>query len=167
MPCIWACTLGVNEETSPASSRVNLTKLVAGGEGSGGEGGGGGGGGEGEGGGDVGGGGGEGEGGGDVGGGRGEGEGGGDAGAGGGNGAPGKCGEGGGGRGFCGQSAAARHMSPVHAAQQQNFKSGKSSGPFTQAVLSQLVLPLQTLPPTGLHGCTGGAAGGGGGTKAV
>ena len=39
-PCIWACTLGVNEETSPASSRVNLTRLIAGGEG-GGEGGGG------------------------------------------------------------------------------------------------------------------------------
>ena len=49
-PCIWACTLGLNEETSPASSRVNLTKLIAGDEGSG-KGGGCGGGGEGEGGG--------------------------------------------------------------------------------------------------------------------
>jgi hypothetical protein len=61
-------TLGVNEETSPASSRVNLTTLTAGGEGGGGEGEGGGGeggGGEGEGGGGEGGGGGVGEGGGD------------------------------------------------------------------------------------------------------
>jgi uncharacterized membrane protein YgcG len=49
-------TLGVNEETSPASSRVNLTTLTAGGEGGGGEG---------EGGGGEGGGGGVGEGGGD------------------------------------------------------------------------------------------------------
>ena len=38
--CIWACTLRVNEETSPSSSRVNPTRLIAGGEG-GGEGGGG------------------------------------------------------------------------------------------------------------------------------
>jgi len=37
---IWDCTLGVNEETSPASSRVNPTTLIAGGEGEG-EGGGG------------------------------------------------------------------------------------------------------------------------------
>ena len=37
---ISACTLGVNEETSPASSRAKLTTLIAGGEG-GGEGGGG------------------------------------------------------------------------------------------------------------------------------
>ena len=43
--CIWVCTLGVNEETSPPSSRVNLTRLMAGGEG-GGDGGGEGGGGE-------------------------------------------------------------------------------------------------------------------------
>ena len=65
--CIWACTLRVNEETSPSSSRMNPTTLIAGGdggsEGGEGEGGGGcegeGGGGEGEGGG------GEGEGGGD------------------------------------------------------------------------------------------------------
>ena len=49
-------TLGSNEETSPASSRVNLTTLIAGGEGGGGEG---------EGGGGEGGGGGVGEGGGD------------------------------------------------------------------------------------------------------
>jgi hypothetical protein len=48
--CIWVCTLGVNEETSPSSSRVNPTILIAGGEG-GGEGGGKGCGGEGEGGG--------------------------------------------------------------------------------------------------------------------
>ena len=34
--CIWACTLGVNEETSPASSRVNPTRLIAGGDGGGG-----------------------------------------------------------------------------------------------------------------------------------
>ena len=54
-------TLGSNEETSPASSRVNLTRLIAGREGGGGEGGGG----EGEGGGGEGGGGGVGEGGGD------------------------------------------------------------------------------------------------------
>ena len=73
-PCIWACTLGVNEATSPASSRVNLTKLIASGEGSGGEGGGDGGGGEGEGGGGEGEGGGGGEGGGDGEGGGGEGE---------------------------------------------------------------------------------------------
>jgi hypothetical protein len=42
--CIWLCTLGVNEETSPPSSRVNPTILIAGGEGGsegGGEGGGG------------------------------------------------------------------------------------------------------------------------------
>ena len=32
---IWDCTLGVNEETSPASSRVNRTTLIAGGEGGG------------------------------------------------------------------------------------------------------------------------------------
>ena len=32
---IWDCTLGVNEETSPASRRVNLTRLIAGGEGDG------------------------------------------------------------------------------------------------------------------------------------
>ena len=38
---IWDCTLGVNEETSPASRRVNPTTLIAGGEGEG-EGGGGG-----------------------------------------------------------------------------------------------------------------------------
>ena len=37
--CIWVCTLGVNEETSPPSSRVNPTILIAGDEG-GGEGGG-------------------------------------------------------------------------------------------------------------------------------
>ena len=37
---IWDCTLGVNEETSPASRRVNPTTLIAGGEGEG-EGGGG------------------------------------------------------------------------------------------------------------------------------
>ena len=47
--CIWVCTLGVNEETSPSSSRVNPIILIAGGKG-GGEGGGEGGGGEGEGG---------------------------------------------------------------------------------------------------------------------
>jgi len=49
---IWDCTLGLNEETSPASLRVNPTTLIAGGDG-GGDGGGGegeGGGGEGEGG---------------------------------------------------------------------------------------------------------------------
>ena len=46
---IWDSTLGVNEETSPASSRVNRTTLIAGGEGGGGEGEGGGGEGEGEG----------------------------------------------------------------------------------------------------------------------
>ena len=78
--CIWACTLRVNEETSPSSSRMNPTTLIAGGdggseggegeggggEGGGGEGGGGeGGGGEGDGGGGDGGGGGESEGGGD------------------------------------------------------------------------------------------------------
>ena len=41
---IWDCTLGVNEETSPASSRVNPTTLiVSGGDGGGGEGEGGGG----------------------------------------------------------------------------------------------------------------------------
>ena len=56
---IWDCTLGVNEETSPASRRVNPTTLIAGGEGKG-EGGGG----EGEGGGGEGGSGGEGSGGG-------------------------------------------------------------------------------------------------------
>jgi hypothetical protein len=39
--CIWSCTLGVNEETSPSSSRAKLTTLIAGGEGGGGEGGGG------------------------------------------------------------------------------------------------------------------------------
>ena len=33
---IWNCTLGVNEETSPASRRVNPTTLIAGGEGCGG-----------------------------------------------------------------------------------------------------------------------------------
>ena len=38
--CIWACTLWMNEETSPSSSRVNPTTLIAGGDG-GGEGGGG------------------------------------------------------------------------------------------------------------------------------
>ena len=44
--CIWACTLGVNEETSPLSSRAKPTTLIAGGDGGGeGEGGGGGGGG--------------------------------------------------------------------------------------------------------------------------
>ncbi len=48
---IWDCTLGVNEETSPASRRVNPTTLIAGGEGEGGGGEGEGGGGEGEGGG--------------------------------------------------------------------------------------------------------------------
>ena len=32
---IWDCTLGVNEETSPASLRVNPTTLIAGGEGEG------------------------------------------------------------------------------------------------------------------------------------
>jgi hypothetical protein len=86
-PCIWACTLGVNEETSPASSRVNLTTLIAGGEGGGGEGGGGeGGGGEGGGGGGNGGGGGEGGGGGDGGFGIGGGEGSGGEGEGGGGG---------------------------------------------------------------------------------
>ena len=51
-PCTWVRTLGVNEETSPASSRLNPTRLITGGEGGGeGEGGGGegeGGGGEGE-----------------------------------------------------------------------------------------------------------------------
>ena len=41
--CIWACTLRVNEETSPSSSRAKLTTLIAGGEGGGGEGEGGGG----------------------------------------------------------------------------------------------------------------------------
>ena len=41
-PCISARTLGVNEETSPASSRLNPTRLIAGGDGGGeGEGGGG------------------------------------------------------------------------------------------------------------------------------
>jgi len=40
-PCIWVRTLGVNEETSPASSRVKPTTLIAGGDG-GGDGGGGG-----------------------------------------------------------------------------------------------------------------------------
>ena len=43
--CIWVCTLGVNEETSPSSSRVNPTTLIDGGDGGGegrGEGGGGG-----------------------------------------------------------------------------------------------------------------------------
>ena len=43
--CIWACTLRVNEETSPSSSRVNPTRLIDGGDGGGegrGEGGGGG-----------------------------------------------------------------------------------------------------------------------------
>ena len=56
--CIWACTLGMNEETSPPSSRRNPTILITGGEGGGegcgeggGDGGGEGGGGEGEGGG--------------------------------------------------------------------------------------------------------------------
>jgi hypothetical protein len=38
--CIWSCTLGVNEETSPPSSRAKATTLIAGGKG-GGEGGGG------------------------------------------------------------------------------------------------------------------------------
>ena len=33
--CIWACTLGVNEEMSPLSSRANPTLLIAGGEGGG------------------------------------------------------------------------------------------------------------------------------------
>jgi hypothetical protein len=56
--CIWACTLGVNEETSPSSSRAKPTTLIAGGDG----GGDGGGGGKGEGGGEGEGGGGEGEG---------------------------------------------------------------------------------------------------------
>jgi hypothetical protein len=65
---IWDCTLGVNEETSPASSRVNRTTLIAGGEGKG-EGGGG----EGEGGGSDGGSGGEGGAGGGGGGGNGDG----------------------------------------------------------------------------------------------
>jgi len=32
---IWDCTLGVNEEMSPASRRVNPTTLIAGGEGEG------------------------------------------------------------------------------------------------------------------------------------
>jgi hypothetical protein len=32
---IWDCTLGVKEETSPASSRANPTTLIAGGEGEG------------------------------------------------------------------------------------------------------------------------------------
>jgi len=50
---IWDCTLGLNEETSPASSRVNPTTLIAGGDGGGGEGEGGGGEGGGEGGGDA------------------------------------------------------------------------------------------------------------------
>ena len=93
--CIWVCTFGVNEETSPSSSRVNSTRLIAGGDGGseggggdggGGDGGGGGGRGEGEGGG------GEGEGGG------GEGEGGGGGGDGGGGGVGGG-GDGGGGGG--------------------------------------------------------------------
>eukprot|EP00900_Chrysochromulina_parva_P016153 jgi/Chrpa1/24539/Chrysochromulina_OHIO_Genome00006929-RA len=95
---IWDCTLGVNEETSPASRRVNPTTLIAGGDGGGeGEGGGGeGGGGEGEGGGGEGSG--EGEGGGGEGGGA-EGEGGeGEGGDGGGEGGGGE-GEGGGGKG--------------------------------------------------------------------
>ena len=76
---IWDCTLRVNEETSPASRRVNPTTLIAGGEGEGaggwgeGEGGGGEGGGEGEGGGGEGGGGDEGDGGSRGGGGEGEG----------------------------------------------------------------------------------------------
>jgi len=85
-PCTWVRTLGVNEETSPASSRLNPTRLMAGGEGGGdgGVGGGGGGGGNGDGGG--------GEGGGEGGGGGGEGGGGGGEGGGGG-------GEGGGGWG--------------------------------------------------------------------
>ena len=49
---IWVCTLGVNEETSPASSRVNATTLIiAGGEGGGDGGDGDGGGGDGDGGG--------------------------------------------------------------------------------------------------------------------
>ena len=46
---ISACTLGVNEETSPASSRAKPTTLIAGDEGEGEGGGGDGGGGEGEG----------------------------------------------------------------------------------------------------------------------
>jgi len=87
--------------------------------------------------------------------------GGGDVGGGGGNGAPGKCGEGGVWGGLCGQSAAARHISPVCSAQQQNFN---SCGACTQAVLSQLVCPRQPSAWTGKHGCNGGTAGGGGGT---
>ena len=95
-PCIWVRTLGVNEETSPASSRVNLTTLIAGGDG----GGDGGGGGEGDGGGGGGGGGGEAGGGGDGGGGEGDG-GGGEGGGGGkgGGGGDGCSGDGGGGDG--------------------------------------------------------------------
>jgi hypothetical protein len=31
--CIWVCTLAVNEETSPSSSRVNPTTLIAAGDG--------------------------------------------------------------------------------------------------------------------------------------
>ena len=34
-PCTWVRTLGVNEETSPSSSRLNPTRLIAGGEGGG------------------------------------------------------------------------------------------------------------------------------------
>jgi hypothetical protein len=51
-PCISVRTLGVNEETSPASSRANPTTLIAGGDGGGDGGGGEGGGGGGEGGGE-------------------------------------------------------------------------------------------------------------------
>ena len=93
---ISVCTLGVNEETSPASSRVNPTTLIAGGDGGGeGEGeGGGNGGGDGEGGGGGGGGGGEAGGGGNGGSDGGSDGGGGDAGEGGGG-----CGGGGGGGG--------------------------------------------------------------------
>jgi hypothetical protein len=102
--CIWACTLRVNEETSPSSLRVNPTTLIAGGDGGSegrGEGGGGGEGeggkGEGEGGEGEGG---EGEGGGGEGeGGGGEGEGGGGEGCGGDGGGKGGGGDGGGGEG--------------------------------------------------------------------
>ena len=90
--CIWACTLRVNEETSPSSSRVNPTTLIAGGDG-GSEGRGeGGGGGEGEGGGEEGEGGG-GEGGGGEGGGGGGDGGGGEGGGGGGDGGGGDAGQ--------------------------------------------------------------------------
>ena len=104
--CIWSCTLGVNEETSPPSSRAKRTTLMAGGEGGGSEGGGSRSGGEGGGeadgsgcGGEGGGGDGDGDGGGGEGeGGGGEGEGGGGEGEGGG----GKGGNGGGGGGGAG-----------------------------------------------------------------